>query len=369
MAIPKQPTLAENSILTSLVMNRIQEMLSPMSINLELSISSATQITLTCGAGDAACVVVINGKMSWSESSKTVTVSGGAGTKAIYAVGTGSESDPSFTLSVIPQGNPAPGGNSRLVGTVAWSGSFLSDLRQIAGYEKHAFMHVPGVDPLPDGSVTPSMLSDGTGMLVVPTGTILDFAGTTPPTGYLLCDGASYAKATYPALWAVLNGAGWGSTTPNFNVPDLRGRVGVGVGQGSGMTLRQSGQVGGAEWVILDIGQIPSHNHGGTTGNNPSLNHNHGGATGSMNRNNPHGHNQSYPLPNFNNIVVNGGSAFPVNSGTVPGGSIIPTDINHEHAISGSGDLLHNHSIPSQGGGGTHENMPPFAVVTKIIKT
>ena len=63
----------------------------------------------------------------------------------------------------------------------------------------------------------------------VPTGTILDFAGTTAPEGYLACYGQAVSRTTYANLFAVIStiyGAGDLSTT--FNLPDLRGRVAAG---------------------------------------------------------------------------------------------------------------------------------------------
>lgn len=54
----------------------------------------------------------------------------------------------------------------------------------------------------------------------VPVGTILLFSMTTVPQGYLLCDGASFDKVTYAALYAVIQGT-YGSSTNTFNVPNL----------------------------------------------------------------------------------------------------------------------------------------------------
>jgi microcystin-dependent protein len=63
-----------------------------------------------------------------------------------------------------------------------------------------------------------------------PTGTLTAFAGSTAPSGWLVCDGAAISRATYSTLFGVIGtsyGAGDGSTT--FNLPDLRGRVPVGL--------------------------------------------------------------------------------------------------------------------------------------------
>ena len=57
-------------------------------------------------------------------------------------------------------------------------------------------------------------------------GTILPFAGTAVPDGYLLCNGAEVSRTDYANLFAAIGtkyGAGDGSTT--FAVPNLDGRV------------------------------------------------------------------------------------------------------------------------------------------------
>ncbi len=65
----------------------------------------------------------------------------------------------------------------------------------------------------------------------MPIGGLLDFAGGTPPSGWLACDGRAISRVTYSNLFAVLGtafGAGDGATT--FLLPDFRGRSGVGAG-------------------------------------------------------------------------------------------------------------------------------------------
>ena len=60
-------------------------------------------------------------------------------------------------------------------------------------------------------------------------GIVFDYAGTTAPTGFLMCYGQAVSRTTYAALFAAIGtayGAGDGSTT--FNVPDCRGRVTAG---------------------------------------------------------------------------------------------------------------------------------------------
>lgn len=67
----------------------------------------------------------------------------------------------------------------------------------------------------------------------VVTGTVMASAGTTAPTGYLLCDGSAVSRTTYSNLFAIIgitHGQGDGSTT--FNLPDYRGRFLRGVDGG-----------------------------------------------------------------------------------------------------------------------------------------
>lgn len=87
----------------------------------------------------------------------------------------------------------------------------------------------------------------------------LPYLGTTPPSGWLLCDGSAISRINYAGLFAVIgitSGAGDGSTT--FNLPDMRGRVPVGIGASGVATL---GEIGGEQTHILTIPEMPSHTH------------------------------------------------------------------------------------------------------------
>jgi len=66
---------------------------------------------------------------------------------------------------------------------------------------------------------------------LMPTGTVLHFAGSSAPTGWLLCDGSAVSRTTYATLFALISttyGSGDGSTT--FNVPNTSGIFISGVG-------------------------------------------------------------------------------------------------------------------------------------------
>ena len=106
--------------------------------------------------------------------------------------------------------------------------------------------------------------------LLTVTGMIQMFAGATVPPGWLLCDGSSVATADYPELAQALydsdnNRYIWGSEdSSHFNLPDLRGRVPIGAGTGTGLTPRTVGtDTIGSEDITLTDSEI-SHGHGFT---------------------------------------------------------------------------------------------------------
>lgn len=88
-----------------------------------------------------------------------------------------------------------------------------------------------------------------------PTGSLIAFAGSAAPTGWLLCDGTAVSRTTYATLFSTISttyGAGDGSTT--FGLPDMRGRAPIGAGTGTGLTARTRGQLVGSE-------ALESHTH------------------------------------------------------------------------------------------------------------
>ncbi len=77
-------------------------------------------------------------------------------------------------------------------------------------------------------AVTPKVLIDYLslfGRLMVPIGTVLHYLGSTIPTGFLLCNGASLSRTEYPELFSVI-GTKCGSDSPStFKIPDTHHRV------------------------------------------------------------------------------------------------------------------------------------------------
>ena len=110
-----------------------------------------------------------------------------------------------------------------------------------------------------------------TGIEGVNTGIVVPWGSASIPSGFLLCDGTSYATASYAALFAVIAYT-YGGSGANFNVPDLRDRTVVGVSSANSKALAQgigantvtpTGNIAGSTGATtLTTNQIPSHTHG-----------------------------------------------------------------------------------------------------------
>ena len=92
-------------------------------------------------------------------------------------------------------------------------------------------------------------------------GEIRMFAGNFDPKGWAFCQGQLLPIAQNQALFSLLGTTYGGDGITSFALPDLRGRVPVGFGQGPGLSNRVIGDQFGSELVTLNINQMPSHNH------------------------------------------------------------------------------------------------------------
>jgi microcystin-dependent protein len=109
------------------------------------------------------------------------------------------------------------------------------------------------------------LISGTTGTIGVPVGTIIDFAGITPPQSYLPCDGRELKREEFFDLFSAI-GTTWGApTTASFNLPDLNNRTTVGSGNNKkGQSTTELFEVGGyfgTSKYTLTKGQLPPHAH------------------------------------------------------------------------------------------------------------
>lgn len=168
-------------------------------------------------------------------------------------------------------------------------------------------------------------------------GEIKAYAGSSAPTGWLLCYGQAISRTIYAALFAVIStnyGTGDGSTT--FNVPDLRGRTIAGFDNMGGSDAGRLdwanaiGTAGGEQYHTLITSEIPAHTH------------------------------------------TDSGHTHPVGAGPVTGGAGLTsgglyfnqTLINSLSQNTGIGYA----SLQNTGGGGSHNNMQPSMLMNWILK-
>lgn len=109
------------------------------------------------------------------------------------------------------------------------------------------------------------------------TGEIKMFAGNFAPRGWAFCDGQLLSISSNSALFSLLGTMYGGDGRTTFGLPDLRGRVAVGVGQGSGLSNIRQGQKWGTETTTLTSVNLPAHSHtvnvqGNSSGISASLN-------------------------------------------------------------------------------------------------
>lgn len=128
----------------------------------------------------------------------------------------------------------------------------------------------PGTTPTAGAELVDKNYVDGVGAGAgaggAPVGAIIDYAGSTAPAGWLLCDGSAVNRTTYSDLFSAIGttyGSGDGSST--FNVPDTKGLVTMGY-DATNSYCNVLGKTGGAYTVTLSNSQIPFGNSSGWLG-------------------------------------------------------------------------------------------------------
>ena len=201
---------------------------------------------------------------------------------------------------------------------------------------------------------------------LMPSGSITQFAGSATPAGWLICDGAAVSRATYSALFAIVGttyGAGDGSTT--FNVPNLKGRVPVGLDSAQ-TEFDALGETGGAKTHTLTSAEMPSHTHVQNSHNHTQDAHGHG-STG-VAGNHTHGHHVGWSEDvGTHDWAFNNGADV---SFMRHGNWTTNAAGDHSHTISSATATNQAATATNQntGGGGAHNNLQPYITLNYIIK-
>ncbi len=198
-----------------------------------------------------------------------------------------------------------------------------------------------------DGQVTSAKLATSAITTLMPAGLVFPYAGSSAPTGYLICDGSAQSRTTYATLFGIVGttyGTGDGSTT--FNVPDLRGRVIAGQDDMGGSSAnRLTGLTGGVDGDVL----------GGTGGDEK-----HALTEAQMPK---HYHQMRGP----NAVTAPQGSATAA-TGLYGGGSADDTPDDYA-TFSTGGSASSGSSSTGTNSGNDHNNVQPTMILNYIIKT
>ena len=95
-------------------------------------------------------------------------------------------------------------------------------------------------------------------------GSIWSFGFNFAPLGWMACNGQLVSIAEYEALFSLIGTTYGGDGMTTFGLPDLRGRMPVGTGQGPGLSNYVIGQMAGSETVTLTSNNLAAHTHAAT---------------------------------------------------------------------------------------------------------
>lgn len=87
------------------------------------------------------------------------------------------------------------------------------------------------------------------------------FAGNFAPRNWAFCQGQTLPISGNEALFSIIGTIYGGDGRTTFKLPDLRGRVPVGVGTGADLSIVSQGRKFGAETVTLATTNLPQHSH------------------------------------------------------------------------------------------------------------
>ena len=93
-------------------------------------------------------------------------------------------------------------------------------------------------------------------------GEIRYFSFNFAPRGWAMCNGQTLPISQNTALFSLLGTFYGGNGVNTFQLPDLQGRVAIGMGNGPGLSPYTIAQRGGEEGHALIVQEMPLHTHG-----------------------------------------------------------------------------------------------------------
>jgi len=175
-------------------------------------------------------------------------------------------------------------------------------------------------------------------------GQILLFGFNFAPTGHAFCNGQILPIAQNTALFSLLGTTYGGNGQNTFALPNLRGTVPIGAGQGSGLSNYDTGEVAGQESVTLLMTEMPAHGHVFDFSQYKGTLHCHAGAG---NQRDPSGH-----VP----ATESSGATASYSDASVPAATMNSSAVN----VTGG-------NVGPTGGSQPHENRQPFLVMNYCI--
>ena len=170
-------------------------------------------------------------------------------------------------------------------------------------------------------------------------GQIEIFAFNFPPKGWATCSGQVLPIQQNQALFSLLGTTYGGNGQTTFGLPDLRGRLAVGWGQGQGLSNYDLGQILGAESHTLVVNEMPAHNH-------------------SLNANTTTAATSNTDTPSTSVVLGN--------TAGKQSGVANPFALNL-YASAAPGGTLDAHSIGVAGGNQPHNNIMPYLTMNFCI--
>lgn len=195
----------------------------------------------------------------------------------------------------------------------------------------------------------------------VPVGSVISYAGSSAPAGWLLCLGQAVSRTAYAELFAVIGttyGSGDGSTT--FRIPDGRGRGPMGY-DGSDTSFDAMGKTGGAKTHTLAVDEMPVHTHTQNAHTHAQNAHTH--------VQDPHNH----ILQSDNSVRVtnNAGNSSGTNGLRKDNGTQYPCVITNTTATNQNATATNQNTAATDqnaGGGEAHPILDPYITFAYIIK-